>query len=93
MVEVKNNNQLAIGASKAGGGWQESIDNHTTMMVGDEEGQEHAADDEGNDKEGEGSKGIGDGNQVAGQQRGQGWQEPWRQQQGWCVTKRARAAG
>jgi hypothetical protein len=35
VVEVKNNNQLARGASKVGGGWQKSINNHTTTRVGD----------------------------------------------------------
>jgi hypothetical protein len=34
--EVKNNNQLAMGASKVSGGWQESINNHTTVMAGDD---------------------------------------------------------
>jgi hypothetical protein len=33
--EVKSNNQLATGASKAGGGWQESVNNHTAMTAGD----------------------------------------------------------
>jgi hypothetical protein len=74
---VKNNNQLATGASKAGGGWQESVKDHTTMTVGNEEQQEHVADDEGNNKEGEGSKGDGDGNEGAVQQRGKGGQGPW----------------
>jgi hypothetical protein len=31
--EVKNNNQIATRASKVGVGWQESIDDHTTMMM------------------------------------------------------------
>jgi hypothetical protein len=30
---MKNNNQLAMGASKAGNGWQESVNYHMTMMV------------------------------------------------------------
>jgi hypothetical protein len=34
---VKDNNQLATGASKAGGGWQESINNHTTTTAGTNE--------------------------------------------------------
>jgi hypothetical protein len=34
MGEVKNNNQLAMGVSKAGGGWQESNDNRTITTVG-----------------------------------------------------------
>jgi hypothetical protein len=38
--EVKNNNQLLTGASKVGGGWQESIDDHITTMAGDDERQE-----------------------------------------------------
>jgi hypothetical protein len=33
--EVKNNNQLVMGASKAGGGWQESIKDHKNMAVVD----------------------------------------------------------
>ncbi len=57
---VKNNNQLATGASKAGSGWQESANNHTTMTEGDYEQQEHTADDVGSDKEGKGGKGNGD---------------------------------
>ncbi len=32
--EVTNNNQIATEASKAGGGWQESIGEHTTTTVG-----------------------------------------------------------
>jgi hypothetical protein len=35
--EVKNNNQLATGASKVGNGWQESIVDHRTTKVGDNE--------------------------------------------------------
>ncbi len=31
--EVKNNNQLATGASKAGSGWQESVNDHTITAV------------------------------------------------------------
>ena len=31
----KNNNQLATGAAKAGGGRQESVENHTSMTTGD----------------------------------------------------------
>jgi hypothetical protein len=41
---VKNNNQLATGASKASSGWQESVNNHMTMMVGDDKQQERAMD-------------------------------------------------
>ncbi len=55
-----SNNQLAKGASKAGGGWQESIDGHTTTMVGNNEQGEHEADDEGSNEEGEGGKGNGE---------------------------------
>jgi hypothetical protein len=46
-----------------GGGWQESVDNHTTMMAGNHERRERAADDEGSNKEGEGGKGDGDYNE------------------------------
>ncbi len=60
MGEVKNNNQLATGASKAGSGWQESIDNHTTTVTGNEEQRGHMAYDEGSNKEGKGSKGNGE---------------------------------
>ncbi len=35
--EVKNNNQLVMGASKAGGGWQESINDHMTTTMGNGE--------------------------------------------------------
>jgi hypothetical protein len=31
---TKKNNQLTTGASKVGGCWQKSVDNHTTTMVG-----------------------------------------------------------
>ncbi len=40
-------------------------------------------DDDGNNKEGVGGKGNGDGNEGGGQQRGQGWHGPWRQQHRW----------
>ncbi len=90
--EVKNNNQLAAGASQAGRGLQEGVDNHMTRMAGHFKQREHVADDEGNGEEGKGSKGNGDGNEGARQQRGQGWQGPWHWQQGWCATKKARAA-
>jgi hypothetical protein len=89
--EVKSNNQLATGASKAGSGWQESIDNHMTMMAGNGKQQERTCNDQGNDKDGKGGKGDDDNNEGAGQQGGQGWQGPWRWQQGWRVTKRAMA--
>ncbi len=42
---------------KVGGGWQESVDNHMTMMVGNDKQLEHAADDEGSNKEGKEGKG------------------------------------
>jgi hypothetical protein len=54
---VKNNNQLSTGVPKVGGGWQESVDNHMTMMVGNDKQLEHAADDEGSNKEGKEGKG------------------------------------
>jgi hypothetical protein len=65
-----DSNQLATEASKAGGGWQESIDNHSTMTVGNDKQQEHDTDDDGSNKEGEGGKGDGDSNEGGGQQRG-----------------------
>jgi hypothetical protein len=68
--EVKSNNQLAAGAPKAGGGWQESVDNHTATTVGNDEQQEHARNDEGNDKDGKGGKGNGNNKEGAGQQGG-----------------------
>ncbi len=43
-----------------GSGWQESIEDHTTMTAGDNKQQEHAVDDEGRDKEGMGGKGNGE---------------------------------
>jgi hypothetical protein len=52
--------QLAKGESKVGGGWQESVDDHTTTVAGEEEQCEHAADVEGSDKEGKGGKGDGE---------------------------------
>jgi hypothetical protein len=51
---------------------------HTTTMVGDDERQERAVDDDGSNEEGEGGKGDGDGNEGGGRQRGQG-----QQQEGW----------
>ncbi len=67
---MKSNNQLAAGMPKAGGGWQESIDNHTAMTVGNNERRERACDDEGNDEDCEGGKGDGDNEEGAGQQGG-----------------------
>jgi hypothetical protein len=49
-----------MGASKVGGGWQESVDNHTTTKAGDDEQCEHAADVEGSNREGKGGKGNGE---------------------------------
>ncbi len=54
-------NQLVMGASKAGGGWQESVDDHLTMTAGNDKQLELVADDDGSDKEGEGGKGDSDG--------------------------------
>ncbi len=61
-----------MGASKAGGGWQQSIDNHMIMTAGNDKGQEGAVDDEGNYKEGKGGKGNGDGNEGAVDKEGNG---------------------
>ncbi len=63
MGEVKNNNQLATGVSKVGGGWQESIDNHTSMTAGNDKQCNPATDFEGSNKEGKGNKGKGKGGQ------------------------------
>jgi hypothetical protein len=76
--EVKSKNQIAVGMPKAGGGWQESVDDHTATTVGDSERRERARDDEGNDKDGKGSKGDGNNKEGAGQQGGRGWQGPCR---------------
>ncbi len=70
--EVKNNNQLAMGASRVGSGWQESIGNHMTMRAGDKEQQEHVANDEGSNKEGKGGKGDGDAMRVVGNEEAKG---------------------
>jgi hypothetical protein len=43
-----------------------------TTMVGDNERREHAADDDGSNKEGKGGKGDGEGNEVGGGRRGRG---------------------
>jgi hypothetical protein len=58
--EVKNNNQLAMGASKVGDGWRESVVDHRTMIVGDNEQRAHAADVDGSKEEGESNKGNGE---------------------------------
>jgi hypothetical protein len=76
-AEVKSNNQLAAGMPKVGGGWRESVDDHTATTVGDDERREHARDDEGNNKDCEGGKDDGDNEEGAGQQGGRGWQGPW----------------
>jgi hypothetical protein len=57
ILEASDNhdNQPATGATKAGSGWQESVDNHTTTMVGNNERQEHVTDDEESNKEGKGN--------------------------------------
>jgi hypothetical protein len=53
-----------MGASKGGSGWQESIDNHLTTTAGsDNKQQECAAEDVGSNKEGQGGKDNGDGNE------------------------------
>jgi hypothetical protein len=57
MGDVKNNSQLVTGVLKVGGGRRESLEDHTTMTEGDNERCEHAADVEGSNEEGEGSKG------------------------------------
>ncbi len=62
---------------KAGGGWRESVNDHTAMTVGNGKQQERARDDEGNDEDGEGGKGDGNNKESAGQQGGRGWQGPW----------------
>ncbi len=77
VAEVKSNNQLAAEMPKAGGGWRESVDDHMATMVGDNERREHARDEEGNNKDCEGSKDDGDNEEGARQQGGQGWQGPW----------------
>jgi hypothetical protein len=59
------------------------------MTGGDNKQQEHAADGDGSDKEGNHGKGDSDDNEGGGQQRGQGWNGPWRWQQGWHATKMA----
>jgi hypothetical protein len=70
VTEGKSNNQLAVGMPKAGGGWQESINDHTAMTVGDDEQRECAHDDEGNNEDCEGGKADGDNEEGAGQQGG-----------------------
>jgi hypothetical protein len=60
------NNQSATGATKAGSGWQESIDKVTTRP------RRWATTNNNSNKEGKGGKGDGDGNEGGGQGRGQG---------------------
>jgi hypothetical protein len=43
-----------------GGGWQEIVNNRTTMTAGNNNQREHAMDIEGSNKEGEGGKGDGE---------------------------------
>jgi hypothetical protein len=58
--------------------------------VSNDEQLEHTADDDGSNKEGEGGKANGDGNEGGGRQKGQGQQRgQWRRRQGWRATKRA----
>ncbi len=59
MGEVENNNKLATGASKVGGGWQESVNDHITTMAGDNK-RERAADVEGCKEVGKGGKDDGE---------------------------------
>ncbi len=73
---MKNINQQVKGAPKVGSGWQESIADHMTTTMGDDEHQEHVADDEGSNQEGKSGKGGGGGNEGGRQQRGQGRQGP-----------------
>ncbi len=65
-AEMKSNNQLAAGMLKGGGGWRDSVDDHTATMVGDDKRREHARNDEGNDKDCKGGKGDGDNEEGAG---------------------------
>ncbi len=53
-----------------GSGWQESINDHTTTMAGDDKQRECVADDEGSNKEGKGGKGDCDYNEGGAQQIG-----------------------
>jgi hypothetical protein len=59
-----------LGASKGGGGWQESVNDHRTTMAGNDKLQECVVDYEGCDKKGKGGKGDGDYNEGGTQQRG-----------------------
>jgi hypothetical protein len=60
-------------------------------MAGDVKRQEHAADDDSSDEEGECGKGDGAANKGSGGQRGQEQHGPLPRQQGWHATKRAMA--
>ena len=51
---------------KAGGGWQESVNDHTATTVGNDKRRERVRNDEGNDKDCEGGKGDGDNEEGAG---------------------------
>ncbi len=63
---------------KVGGGWRESVNDHTATTVGDDERQERVLDHVGNDEDCEGGKGDGDNEEGSGQQGGRGWQGSWR---------------
>jgi hypothetical protein len=65
-AEVKINNQLAAGMPKAGSGWRESVNDHTAMMVGNDERRERVRDDEGNNEDCKGGKDDGDNKEGAG---------------------------
>ncbi len=74
VTEGKQQSSTSNGINK-GGQWlarERQQGNHTTMTVGNNKGREHAADDDGSNKEGKGGQGDGDGNEGGGQQRGQG---------------------
>jgi hypothetical protein len=54
------NNQL-VTASKAGSGWQESVDNHLPTTASNDKQLEHVVDDDGIEKEGKSGDGDDDG--------------------------------
>ncbi len=92
-AEVKSNNQLAAGMPKAGGGCQESVNDHTAMTVTNDESLRTmmratmkiaraaramvTTKRVPGNREGKGGKGHGIGDEGGVQQRGQ-----WRQQRG-----------
>jgi hypothetical protein len=47
-------------ALKVDSGWQQSVDDHTTMIAGDDKKRERAVDVAGSNKEGKGSTGNGE---------------------------------